>query len=50
MEISAKLGSSDHQEICFKINWDIKVPPNQVQVPDFGKANYEGLRKYLVQV
>ena len=50
MKISGKLGSSDHQEIHFKIKWDIKIPPNQVQVPDFRRVTYEVLRKHLGQV
>ena len=47
MEIGVKLGTSDHQEILFKIKWDMKLSLNHVQVPDFRKANYEGLRKHL---
>ena len=35
MEIGGKLGNSDHRKISFKIKWDIKIPPNQVQEPDF---------------
>ena len=50
MEIGGKLGSSDHQEIRFKIKWNIKLPPNQVQVPGFGRVNYDGLGKYLDQL
>ena len=42
MEIGGKLGSSGHQEISFKIKWDIKIPPNQVQVPDFMSAGSVG--------
>ena len=49
VKMGEKLDSSEHQEIRFKIKWDIKILPNQVQVPDFRRANYE-LRKYLGQV
>ena len=39
MEIDGKLGSSDQQEMRFKIKRDTKIPPNQVQVPEFRKAS-----------
>ena len=38
------------KKICFKIKSDTELPPDQVQVPDFKRANYEGLRKCLAQV
>ena len=50
MEIGRKSGNSDHQEMQFKIKWDIEIPPNQVQVPECRRVNYEGIRKYLDQV
>ena len=42
VEIGAKFDVSDHNEIRFKINAK-KVEQNTVLVPDFRKANYQGL-------
>ena len=47
VEIGARFDASDHNEIRFKINAKRKVEQNTVLVPDFRKANYQGLRHHL---
>ena len=44
VEIGARFDVSDHHEIRFKINAKRKVEQNTDLVPDFRKANYQGLR------
>ena len=47
VEIGDRFDASDHNEIRFKINARKKVEHNSVLVPDFRKANYQGLRHHL---
>ena len=46
VEIGARFDVSDHHEIRFKINAK-EVEQNTAFVPDFRKANYQGLRYHL---
>ena len=41
---------SDHNEIRFKINAKRKEDQNIALMPDFRKANYQGLRTYQQSV
>ena len=43
VEIGVRFDVSDHHEIRFKINAKRKVEQNTALVPDFIKANYQGL-------
>ena len=45
-----EIGDSDHNEIRFKINAKRKEQQNMALMPDFRKANYQGLRMYLQRV
>ena len=47
VEIGAKFDVSDHHEIRFKISAKREVEQNTALVPDFRKANYQGLRHHL---
>ena len=47
VNIGDKLGSSDHNEIRFNINWRNKPIENLTVVPNFRQANYDGLRTFL---
>ena len=47
VEIGARFYVSDHHEIIFKINAKREVERNTALVPDFRKANYQGLRHHL---
>ena len=47
VEIGPRFDASDHHEIRFKIIGEKKVDENTTLVPDFRKANYEGLRQNL---
>ena len=50
-EIGGNLGNSDHCEIRFKMKWNgIDSSMNNVKIPDFRRANYNGLRTYLEAV
>ncbi|MPC81514.1 hypothetical protein E2C01_076135 [Portunus trituberculatus] len=48
VEIGGQLGNSDHKEIRYTLKWHetFKIK-NKRKVPDFRKANFEGLREYL---
>ena len=50
MQIGRNLAASDHNEIRFEITWEVSCSPNEILVPDFRKADYKGLRKYLGKV
>ena len=45
-----EIGDSDHNEIRFKINAKRKEEQNIALMPDFRKANYQGLRTHLQSV
>ena len=45
-----EIGDSDHNEIRFKINAKRKEQQNMALMPDFRKANYQGLRTHLQSV
>ena len=48
--VGARFDVSDHLEIRFKINAKRKVEQNAALVPDFRKANYQGLRNHLQNI
>ena len=50
VEIGAKFDVSDHHEIRSKINAKREVEQNTALVPDFRKANYQGLRHHLQSI
>ena len=50
VEMGAKFDVSDHNKIRFKINAKRKVEQNTALVPDFRKANYQGLRYHLQSI
>ena len=50
IEIKARFDVSDHHEIRFKINAKREVEQNTALVPDFRKANYQGLRHHLQSI
>ena len=50
VEVGARFDISDHHEIRFKINAKRKVEQITALVPDFKKANYQGLRHYLQSI
>ena len=50
VEIGARFDVSDHHEIRFKININRKLEQNAALVPDFRKANYQGLRHHLQSI
>ena len=50
VEIGDKFDASDHHEIRFKINARREVEQNTAMVPDFRRANYQGLRYHLREV
>ena len=50
VEIGPRFDVSDHHEIRFKIVGERKVDENTTLVPDFRKANYEGLRQHLQRI
>ena len=50
VEIGARFDVSDHHEIRFKINAKKEVEQNTALVPDFRKANYQGLRHHLQSI
>ena len=45
-----KFEESDHNEIRFKINAKRKEDQNIALMPDFRKANYQGLKTHLQSV
>ena len=45
-----RFDESDHNEIRFKINAKRKEEQNMALMPDFRKANYQGLRTHLQSV
>ncbi|XP_076034815.1 uncharacterized protein LOC143021293 [Oratosquilla oratoria] len=45
--VGDSLGFSDHQEIRFNIIWEKIKSTNNVQVPDFRKANFDNIKTYL---
>ena len=45
--VREQLGSCDHNMIEFEINNQINCPKESIYVPNFGKANYDGLNKEL---
>ncbi|XP_050709044.1 uncharacterized protein LOC126993921 [Eriocheir sinensis] len=47
IEVGDSLGNSDHKEIRFNIKWEDRVSSNNTLIPDFRKADHEGLRKQL---
>ena len=47
VEIGARFDVSDHHETRFKINAKREVEKNIALVPDFRKANYQGLRHHF---
>ena len=47
VEIGDRFDESDHNEIRFKINAKRKEEQNIALMPDFRKANYQGLRTRL---
>ena len=48
VEIGGQLGNNDHREIRYKLKWeDTYSSKNTVKIPDFRRANFEGLRLYL---
>ena len=50
VEIGVRFDVSDHHEIRFKINAKREVEQNTALVPDFRKANYQGLRHHLQSI
>ena len=50
VEIGPRFDVSDQHEIRFKINAKRKVEQNTALVPDFRKANYQGLKIPLQSV
>ena len=50
VEVGARFDVSDHHEIRFKINAKREVEQNTASVPDFGEANYQGLRHHLQSI
>ena len=49
-EIGDRFDETDHNEIRFKINAKRKEDQNIALMPDFRKANYQGLRTHLQSV
>ena len=47
VDIGSQLDCSDHREIRFNLEWEVNHNNNLVLVPDFRRANYEGLRRRL---
>ena len=50
VDVGSQLGCSDHREIRFNLEWEANHSNNLVIVPDFRRANYEGLRRHLEEV
>ena len=50
VDVGSQLGCSDHREIRFNLEWEVNHNNNLVIVPDFRRANYEGLRRHLEEV
>ena len=50
VEMGDRFDESDHNEIRFKINAKRKEEQNMALMPDFRKANYQGLRTHLQSV
>ena len=50
VKIEARFDVSDHNEIRFKINAKREVEQNTALVPDFRKANNQGLRHHLQSI
>lgn len=50
LDVGGELGGSDHKEIRFNLDWAVIHKLNIVLVPDFRRANYEGLRRHLEEV
>ena len=50
VEIGARFDVSDHHEIRFKIYAKRETEQNTALVPDFRKANYQGLRHHLQSI
>ena len=50
-DVGGQLGNSDHCEIRFILKGGKDVRSvNKHRVPDFKKANYEGLRRHLKRI
>lgn len=47
IEIGDTLGNSDHKEVRLNVNWEKRLNSNNTLVPDFRKADFEGLRRHL---
>ena len=47
VEISSELGNSDHKSITFNLLYSSKFHENKTLIPDFRKADFDGLRKGL---
>ncbi len=50
VDVGSQLGCSDHREIRFNLEWEVNHNNNLVLVPEFRRANYEGLRRHLEEV
>ncbi len=50
VDVGSQLGCSDHREIRFNLEWEENGDNNLTLVPDFRRANYEGLRRHLEEV
>ena len=50
VEIGARFDVSDHHEIRFRINAKKEVEHNAALVPDFRRANYQGLKHHLQEI
>ena len=46
LEIGEELANSDHKSISFSINLRNKMKENNVLVPNFRKANFNGLKMH----
>ncbi len=50
VDVGSQLGCRDHRVIRFNLEWEVNRESNLTLVPDFRRANYEGLRGHLEEV
>ena len=50
VEIGDRFDEGDHNEVRFKLNAKRKEEQNIALMPDFRKANYQGLKTHLQSV
>ncbi len=50
VDVGSKLSNSNHRKVRFNLKWEVNRDNNLTLVPDFRRANYEGLRRHLEEV